>query len=76
MKKFGVFAALATAALGMGSLVAQAGVAPSIGEAAKVAVHDSKAGVVGQAHWRRHHHRRAYVYIVPRSYGYRSYRRW
>ena len=35
MKKFCMIAALATASLGLGALTAQAGVAPSIGEAAK-----------------------------------------
>ena len=79
MKKFCMIAALATATLGLGSLVAQAGVAPSIGAAAKAAVQDSTAGIVNQVNWRRHHrhhhhrhhhhhHRQAYVY------GYRRYR--
>ena len=77
MKKFCMIAVLATATLGLGSLIAQAGVAPSIGEAAKAAVQDSTAGIVNQVNWRRHHrhhHRRAYVYVVPRYYGYRRYR--
>ena len=75
MKKFCVIAAVAAAALGLGSLAAQASVAPSIGEAAKAAVQDSTAAVVSQVNWRRHHHRRSYVYIVPRVYGYRFYGR-
>ena len=74
MKKFCMIAALATAALGLGGLAAQAGVAPSIGEAAKAAVQDNNTGVVSQVNWRRHHHRRAYVYVTPRYYGYRRYR--
>ena len=75
MKKFCVLTALATAALGMGGLAAQAAVAPAIGEAAKAVVVESKAGVVDQVHWRRHHRR--HYYYAPRVYAYRSYgRRW
>ena len=76
MKKFCMIAALATTVLGAASLAAEAGVAPSIGEAAKSVAQESKAGGVEQVHWRHRHHRRAYVYYAPRYYGYRSYRRW
>ena len=76
MRKYGVIAALTTATLGLGSLTAQAGMTPAIGEAMKSAADESKVGVVDQVYW-RHRHRRAYVYIVPRYYGYRYYgRRW
>ena len=73
MKKLCMIATVAIAALGAGSIAASAGVTPSIGEAAKSSAQESKAGTVDQVRYWRHHHRRSYVYIVPRYYG-RRYR--
>ena len=75
MKKLYVFGALATAAIALGSITANAAMTPSMGEAVKTTAAESR-GVIAQVHWRRHHHRRSYVVVVPRVYAYRSYRRW
>ena len=75
MKKLAVVAVLTGAALALGSLATQAGVAPAIGEAAKAVAQESKASIVDEVrYYRRHHHRRYYSY-TPRYYGYRSYGR-
>ena len=65
MKKLCMIAVVATAALGGASMTAAAGVAPSIGDAAKSAVQESKAGVVDQVRYYRRHHRRSFVIFVP-----------
>ena len=79
MKKLYVFGALATAAIALGSITANAAMTPamtpSMGEAVKTTTADSN-GVITQVNWRRHHHRRSYIIVVPRVYAYRSYRRW
>ena len=73
MKKLCMIAVVATAAVSGASLAAQAGVAPSIGEAAKAVAQESSAGTFDQVRYWRHHHHRSYVYIAPRYYG-RRYR--
>ena len=57
MKKISVLAATAVIALCAGSMTATAGVTPGVGEAAKSAVEETKAGVIEQVrYFRRHHH--------------------
>ena len=73
MRKFYLLAALTGAALALGSLTAQAGVAPSAAVALKPIADEAKAGGVEQAYYRRHHRR--YYSVAPRYYGYRYYRR-
>ena len=76
MKKLAVVAVLTGAALALGSLAAQAGVAPAIGEAAKAVAQESKASIVDEVrYYRRHHHHRRFIVVAPRYYGYRSYGR-
>ena len=65
MKKISVLAATAFIALCAGSMSATAGVMPGVGEAAKSAVEETKAGVIEQVfffrrhrHHHHHHHRR------------------
>ncbi len=72
MKKLSVLAASVAVALCAGAMAANAGVVPGIGAAAIVAVEESKASVVTQARWFRHHHHRHHRHYSYRYYG----RRW